>query len=74
MNWTVPPLLWRLRLMGVRLGNRWQELADRWEPSAADTLYAFNDVHAMMAFVSADRKDAADKLMSANERYLGSCK
>jgi tetratricopeptide (TPR) repeat protein len=64
-------LLWRLYLMGVRLGNRWQELADKWEPSAADTLYAFNDVHAMMAFVSADRGVAAEKLMSANERYLG---
>ncbi len=65
-------LLWRLKLMGVDTGNRWRELASKWEPSAQDTLYAFNDVHAMMAFVADDRVDAQEALLSANERYLES--
>ncbi len=65
-------LLWRLKLLGVETGGRWAELADRWEPAARDTLYAFNDVHAMMTFVSDDRRDAQKALLSANERYVES--
>jgi tetratricopeptide (TPR) repeat protein len=63
-------LLWRLKLLDVDVGTRWHELADKWEPAAADTLYAFNDVHAMASFVCDNRKAAAEKLLNANERYL----
>ncbi len=63
-------LLWRLNLLGVDVGARWADLADKWERSAADTLYAFNDVHAMMAFVGDGRTEAQQRLLSANERYL----
>ena len=63
-------LLWRLNLAGEDSGDRWAHLADKWEPSAQDTLYAFNDVHAMMTFVSDNRVEAQKKLLSANERYL----
>jgi len=63
-------LLWRLNLVGVDVGRRWADLADKWEPSATDTLYAFNDVHAMMAFVGDRRVEAQDRLLTANERYL----
>ncbi|WP_085899183.1 tetratricopeptide repeat protein [Kiloniella majae] len=63
-------LLWRLKLLGVDVGDRWASLADKWEPSASDTLYAFNDVHAMMTFVSDGRTEAAKKLLTANERYI----
>lgn len=65
-------LLWRMSLTGVNVGERWAHLADKWEPAAQDTLYAFNDVHAMMAFVSDDRCDAQQRLMSATERYVES--
>ena len=63
-------LLWRLKLLNVDVGKRWEVLADRWTPAAQDTLYAFNDVHAMMAFVAAGRDDAQSQLLSANERYV----
>ena len=63
-------LLWRLRLLDIDVGDRWTELATCWEPAATDTLYAFNDVHAMMTFVAAGREEAAGRLMSANERYV----
>jgi len=65
-------LLWRINLVGQESGDRWKHLADKWEPAAQDTLYAFNDVHAMLTFVSDDRIDAQNKLLSANERYLES--
>lgn len=64
-------LLWRLKLLGADVGTRWTELADKWEPAATDTLYAFNDVHAMMAFVADGRAAAAEELLNANERYVG---
>ena len=63
-------LLWRLKLLDVDTAGRWPELADKWEPSAGDTLYAFNDVHAMMSFVADNRRDAAKALTSANARYV----
>ena len=65
-------LLWRLKLLDIDTGDRWKHLADRWEPAAQDTLYAFNDVHAMMTFVSDERTEAQEKLLSANERYVES--
>ncbi|MGI9332710.1 MAG: tetratricopeptide repeat protein [Gammaproteobacteria bacterium] len=63
-------ILWRLKLLDIDVGDRWPELADKWERSAADTLYAFNDVHAMMAFVSDNRVEAANNLLHANARYV----
>ena len=63
-------LLWRLELLGVDVGNRWTGLADKWERSATDTLYAFNDVHAMMTFVAEGRDAAAETVLNATERYV----
>ncbi len=58
-------MLWRLHLRGVDVGDRWNELADAWEPLAADAHYAFNDAHAMMAFVAGRRESAAHALLAA---------
>ncbi len=58
-------MLWRLGLRGVDVGDRWSELADAWEPLAADAHYAFNDAHAMMAFVAGRRESAARTLLAA---------
>ncbi len=63
-------LLWRLKLLDINVGNRWTALADKWEPCATDTLYAFNDVHAMMTFVADGRAKTAARLLNANERYV----
>jgi tetratricopeptide (TPR) repeat protein len=58
-------MLWRLHLRGIDVGERWKELADAWEPLAADAHYAFNDVHAMMAFVADGREAAARTLLAS---------
>jgi hypothetical protein len=58
-------MLWRLSLRGIDVGDRWNELADAWEPLAADGHYAFNDTHAMMAFVAGGREAAARTLLAA---------
>lgn len=58
-------MLWRLHLRGVDVGERWQAVADGWEPLAAAGNYAFNDVHAAMAFVGAGRRAALDRVLTA---------
>jgi tetratricopeptide (TPR) repeat protein len=58
-------LLWRLKLHGVDVGNRWQRMAEAWEPRIDDGWYSFNDTHAMMAFAGAGRRDLAMRLLGA---------
>jgi hypothetical protein len=58
-------MLWRLHLRGIDLGNRWDAVADAWEPVADAGIYAFNDVHAMMAFVGAGRRQSAQRVLAA---------
>jgi hypothetical protein len=58
-------LLWRLELRGIDVGDRWIALADGWEPHAASANYTFNDVHAAMAFLRADRSAALASLLDA---------
>jgi hypothetical protein len=60
-------LLWRLHLRGVDVGNRWDAVADNWSPIATAATYAFNDAHAVMAFVGAGRRDAAVTVIAAQK-------
>ncbi len=50
-------LLWRLHLTGNDVGSRWDELADAWKQHADGKSYPFNDWHAAMAFLGAERTD-----------------
>jgi len=61
-------LLWRLQLRGIDVGTRWQALAERWTAVANAGNYAFNDLHAMMAFVGAGRSEDATRLLATQER------
>jgi hypothetical protein len=63
-------LLWRLHLRGVDVGGRWEALAQRWLPLTESSTYAFNDMHAMMAFVGAGRDLDASRLLVAQRRAL----
>jgi hypothetical protein len=60
-------ILWRLHLGGVGLGDRWSVLAEKWRPKAGDAVNAFNDMHAMMAFVGAGLDRAAAELLAAQQ-------
>lgn len=61
-------LLWRLWVSGHDVGDRFSRLADDWAAKGQQDLYAFNDVHAMMAFVGAGRLDDARACAAALER------
>jgi len=63
-------MLWRLHLQGVDVGNRWDAIARNWEPVASAGNYAFNDMHAMMAFVGAGQVKAADAVLEAQRAAM----
>jgi hypothetical protein len=63
-------MLWRLYLRGIDVGDRWGAVADAWEPVAGAGNYAFNDAHAMMAFVGAGRSEAAAEVLAAQDRAM----
>jgi len=66
-------LLWRLHLLGVDTGDRWDELAETWTQHADGKCYPFNDVHAALAYVGAGRRsDATDLVKIAHEGSLTS--
>ena len=60
-------LLWRLHLQRIDVGDRWTELAGAYEEAAEDGFYAFNDMHAMMAFAATGRRNTAERLLRAVE-------
>jgi hypothetical protein len=63
-------LLWRLHLRGIDVGDRWQALADGWAPMAGTGAYAFNDFHAVMAFVGTGRRDLAQTVIAAQQEAI----
>ena len=63
-------LLWRLHLEGVDVGTRWLSLADGWAAKQDDPWYVFNDMHAVMAFVGAGRRNDAVSVVTSLERYV----
>lgn len=62
-------LLWRLHLQGVDVASRWDRIAELWarKTGTENGYYAFNDLHALIAFVGAGRFDAANEVLSAVE-------
>ncbi|MCC7046935.1 MAG: tetratricopeptide repeat protein [Alphaproteobacteria bacterium] len=57
-------MLWRLHLRGIDVGDRWRSIAESWATKADHANYAFNDAHAMMAFIGDGRWAAADELLA----------
>ncbi|WP_332767004.1 tetratricopeptide repeat protein [Phenylobacterium sp.] len=62
-------LLWRLKLLGVDVGDRWRRLADVYEQGVLG-MSAFTDAHAMMAFVGAGRADGVKAVLAAQDQAL----
>src|SRR5690606_18745916 len=58
-------LLWRLHLLGQDVGERWQELAAAWDRHADGATYAFNDWHAVMAYLGAGRERDVERILAA---------
>ncbi|MEV6752697.1 tetratricopeptide repeat protein [Streptomyces sp. NPDC051214] len=63
-------LLWRLLLVDIDVESRWVALAQAWAGRKDGAHYAFNDVHAVMAYVGAGRLSDAERLVKEREHWL----
>ena len=61
-------LLWRLFLLGHDVGDRWSDVAGKWQTRIDDAYYAFNDVNAMLAFVGAGDGGAQSRQVESVQR------
>ncbi|MBA1146911.1 tetratricopeptide repeat protein [Ectothiorhodospiraceae bacterium WFHF3C12] len=57
-------LLWRLCLRGVDVGRRFHTLADLWAERPVGGLNLFQDAHAMLAFVGAERPARIEAMLT----------
>lgn len=66
-------LLYRLHLLGVDVRSRMAQLADVWEGKldSEQGFYAFNDMHAMMAFAVARHEAAANRVVEGAASSVG---
>lgn len=63
-------LLWRVLLDGAETGGRIERLADSWSSKTGSApWYVFNDVHAVMAYVGAERFDDATETIARLQSY-----
>ncbi|HEY5971799.1 MAG TPA: tetratricopeptide repeat protein [Pseudoxanthomonas sp.] len=61
--------LWRLKLLDVELGDRWQSTAAFWPVDEAESgYYCFNDVHAVLAHIGAGNLEPAMRLLASVEK------
>ncbi|MFI6581705.1 tetratricopeptide repeat protein [Embleya sp. NPDC050493] len=63
-------LLWRIHLAGNPQVERWNRVADAWAARADGPYYAFNDTHAVMAYLGAGRIAAAQAVVRDRETWL----
>jgi tetratricopeptide (TPR) repeat protein len=60
-------LLWRLQLGNVAIGDRWSQLAERWDDQALAEARPFYVAHAVMALASAGRTDTVQLIFGQLE-------
>jgi hypothetical protein len=63
-------LLWRLLLEDDDQTSRWTVLAEAWDAKVVEPYYAFNDMHAVMAYVGSGRIADAQRLVEARNAYV----
>ena len=64
-------LLWRLEELGVDIGDRWAELADKSEDKIDDHIFAFHDAHYVMALAAGGRTERIEEMLRSMEGAAG---
>lgn len=64
-------MLFRLEMLGIDVGDRWNEIADKAEARIGDCLSAFTLPHWMMALAAAQRDDAARRMLDGMRAFAG---
>ena len=64
-------LLWRLEMLGVEAGNRWQDLLPYWQKQLAGMSSPFNEIHAAMAALRAEDYSAYYTILDNMKKKAG---
>ena len=64
-------LLWRLEQLGVDIGARWDELADKAEARIGDSAYLLLPPHLMLALAATGRDDSCERFLEALRDQAG---
>ena len=62
-------MLFRLELLGIDVGNRWDEIADKAEARSGDCLSAFTLPHWLMALAATGRHEAARRMLEGMRAF-----
>lgn len=63
-------LLYRLELEGVEVGeDRWEAVYEICRPHVDDHLLVFNDMHFLMSYLGAKKRDCADRLLQSMKEF-----
>jgi hypothetical protein len=62
-------MLFRLELLGIDVGDRWTEIADKAEARIGDCLSAFTLPHWMMALAAPGREEAARRMLDGMRAF-----
>ncbi len=62
-------MLFRLELLGINVGDRWNEIADKAEARIGDCLSAFTLPHWMMALAATGREASARRMLDAMRTF-----
>jgi tetratricopeptide (TPR) repeat protein len=62
-------MLFRLELLGLDVGDRWNEIADKAEARIGDCLSAFTLPHWMMALAATGREQAAQRMLDGMRAF-----
>jgi hypothetical protein len=65
-------MLFRLQRLGVDVGDRWDELADKAEARICDCVSAFTLPHWLMALTATGRTAAAERMVEAMRAFANS--
>ena len=62
-------LLWRADLLDLRLGDRWQDVADYAEKNSTDCVVPFDSMHTIYALARAQRDEAVAHTLDVTAQY-----
>lgn len=62
-------LLFRCEMLGVNVGERWEDLAESWKYLVEERVMAFNDIHILFACLGAKKDSIANKVLGSMEEY-----
>lgn len=63
-------LLWRLEMLGLNVGDRWEPLAEKWRRHGDEHALAFTDAHYSMTMAAADKQRSVKRFLQSQHAFV----